>query len=476
MEAIMGLEIHVHLQTNSKLFCSCSTDYDGKTPNSNTCPICLGFPGSKPKINRKAIEHAIVIAKALNCEILPEINFSRKNYFYPDLPKNFQITQFEVPFAENGHLLTESGSIRIRRIHLEEDPAKLVHVGGDITTAQYTLIDYNRSGIPLIEIVTEPDIKSTKEARRFLNKISLILDHLGVYNPTAEGAIRIDSNVSLEGGSRVEIKNITGFKSVEKALNFEIVRQRSMANMDIDVSRETRHFDPDTGTTLSLRKKESEEDYGYINEPDLLPIKITRDWINELVENMPELPDHLIERLINEYRISRLQSRIIVNTGSDLSDFFEKCCTLYKNPQKVANWIVTFLLKSLNFEGLTIKTSSVRPETFVELLKLIDDGEISERLAKELIKEYTRSGESPSKIVKQKNLGLLGVDELRQSVESVLKNNLDAVKDYQSGKKKAADYLLGQVIRKIRARANHKEIKRMINEILNSKENASVAQ
>jgi aspartyl-tRNA(Asn)/glutamyl-tRNA(Gln) amidotransferase subunit B len=465
MEAIMGLEVHVQLLTESKLFCSCSTK-TGKNPNKNTCPICLGFPGSKPKVNRKAVEHGVVIAEALNCTHVPEIRFSRKNYFYPDMPKNFQITQYEVPLAKGGHLLLDEKKIGITRIHLEEDPAKLIHVGGDITNAKYNLIDYNRAGTPLIEIVTEPDIRSTKEARIFLEKLSLILDHLGVYDPSGDGSMRVDANISIEGGQRVEVKNITGFRNVEKALNYEIVRQRSMANMGIAVQRETRHFDAETGTTSSLRTKEQEEDYGYIIEPDLVKITLDSSWVDELVSGMPELPDHRVERLIEQYGISRLQSKIIVHTGLDMSRFYEDSCMLYGDPKKVANWVVTFLLKSLNYEGLTVRTSKVKPETFVELLELIDEGVIMERLAKELIKDYTVSGVSPRRIVEDKGLGLLAIDQLRAVVVEVVSENPQAVEDYRSGKEKAVEFLLGQVLRRVKARGNPNKVRELILEVL----------
>ncbi|MCW4050979.1 MAG: Asp-tRNA(Asn)/Glu-tRNA(Gln) amidotransferase subunit GatB [Candidatus Bathyarchaeota archaeon] len=469
MKATIGLEIHVHLLTDSKLFCSCRTSLMGKEPNENTCPICLGFPGSKPKANKRAIDHGIVLAKALSCSLVPEIRFSRKNYFYPDMPKNFQITQYEVPLAMNGYVMLGNRKIRIRRVHLEEDPAKLIHVGGDITTARYNHIDYNRAGIPLVEIVTEPDLEDTKEARLFLEKLSVILDHLGVYDPTTEGAIRVDANVSIDGGQRVEVKNITGFRNVEKALNYEVVRQKSMANMGIDVSRETRHFDAESGTTSSLRKKETEDDYGYIIEPDLVKIKLHSEWVDKLTESMPELPDHRIERFIEQYSIGRFQAGIIVNTGLQLSLFYEECCNLYKDPKIVVNWIVTYLLKSLNYERLNIKESKVKPETFVELLKLIDEGVISERTAKELIKEYTVSGESPRKIVKEKNLSLMSEDELHKVVSEVIEENPKAVNDYQSGHVKAAEYLIGQVLRKTRARAAVDTVRKLITDMMESK-------
>jgi aspartyl-tRNA(Asn)/glutamyl-tRNA(Gln) amidotransferase subunit B len=470
MKAVMGLEIHVQLKTESKLFCSCSTDSEKAPPNGNTCPICLGFPGSKPKLNRKVVEHGVKVAQALNCSVLPEIWFSRKNYFYPDMPKNFQITQYEVPLAEGGHLLLNDRRIGIMRVHLEEDPARLVHVGGSITSALYTLIDYNRSGVPLVEIVTAPDITSPKEARQFLNKLSLILEHLGAYDPGREGSIRVDANISIEGGQRVEVKNITGFRTVEDALNYEIVRQRSMANMGIAVERETRHYDAESNTTSSLRTKEYEADYGYIIEPDLVKIELDPVWLGRLEAEMPELPDARVERFIEEYGVPRFQSGIIVNTGLDLSDFYEEACSLYPKPLEVASWVVTFLLKSLNYEGLSLRESRVKPDTFVELLALIEEGTISERLARELIKEYVSTGESPRALVEFRGLALMGRGELREMVGIVIAANPKAVEDYRAGTEKALDFLLGQVLRRIRARAEPLELKKLIKETLEEME------
>jgi aspartyl-tRNA(Asn)/glutamyl-tRNA(Gln) amidotransferase subunit B len=470
MEATIGLEIHVHLLTESKLFCRCSTATECKEPNENTCPICMGFPGNKPLVNKRAIEQGLTISEALNCDISPEVVFSRKNYFYPDMPKNFQITQYEIPLGKGGYLVLGEREIGIRRVHLEEDPAKLVHVGGDIISAKHTLIDHNRAGIPLVEIVTEPDIEDTKEAREFLEKLSLILDHLGVYDPSGEGSIRIDANVSLGGGQRVEVKNITGFRNVEKALNYEIVRQRSMARMGLDVGRETRHFESDSETTVSLRKKETEEDYGYIIEPDLVKIRVTSDWLEGLHEKMPELPDQRVQRFMDEYGLSRFQSRVLVHSGLDLSNFYEKVCQVYHDPQTVANWVVTYLLKSLNFEGLSLSESKVRPETFVELLELIDEGTISERLAKELIKEYTVTGESPRNIVKEKRLGIMPADELKDIIDEVIEDHPQAVDDYHGGTEKAVEFLIGQVLRRVRARAKPNIVRKFIMEKLDSRE------
>lgn len=466
MRATIGLEIHVQLKTESKLFCSCSTDIDGKPPNSVVCPICLGYPGSKPMPNKRAVEYAITIAEALSSDILSVIRFSRKNYFYPDMAKNFQITQYEVPLARGGSLLVGEHRIGITRIHLEEDPAKLVHVGGGITDARGTLIDYNRAGVPLVEIVTDPDLQSTEEARNFLKKLSLTLEHLGVYDSHGEGSLRVDANVSVDGGNRVEVKNITGFRNVEKALNYEVVRQNSAINMGLEVARETRHFDAETGVTSTLRLKEQEEDYGYIAEPDLTQIHIGDEWISRLKESMPELPDQRIQRFVDEYGITWFQSDIIVNTGLSMSDFYEECCDLYSDSKNIANWLVTYLLKSLNYEGLSIEESKVRPETFIELLVLIDEETISERLAKELIKDYVNTGKSPRKIVEEKNLALLPVEELRNVVEEIIGENPRAAGDYRSGKAKAAEYLIGQVLRRVRARASANTVRELVLEAL----------
>jgi aspartyl-tRNA(Asn)/glutamyl-tRNA(Gln) amidotransferase subunit B len=469
VKATIGLEIHVQLDTSSKLFCSCSNDIDDAEPNKVVCPICMGYPGSKPMINRRALDHGIKIAQALNARILPLIRFSRKNYFYPDMAKNFQITQYEIPMAKEGYVLIGDHKIGVTRVHLEEDPAKLVHVGGSITNSRETLIDYNRAGVPLVEIVTDPDIGSTEEARDFLKKLSLILEYLGVYDPHSEGSLRVDANVSVAGGNRVEVKNITGFRNVEKALNYEIVRQNSAVNMGLEVARETRHFDAETGITSTLRLKEQEEDYGYIAEPDLTQIHISKEWINRIKDSMPELPDQRIQRLVDQYGISRFQSDIIVNIGLKMSEFYEECCKLYPDARNVANWLVTYLLKSLNFEGLRLEMSLVQPETFTELLVLIDEGIISERLAKELIKDYVKTGKSPRKLVEEKELSLLPVNELRHIVSQVITENPEAVEDYRSGRRKAAEYLIGQVLRRVRARASANTVRELVLEALKEK-------
>jgi aspartyl-tRNA(Asn)/glutamyl-tRNA(Gln) amidotransferase subunit B len=445
MAVMIGLEVHVQLNTASKLFCSDSSDLRGKKQNTNTCPICLGFPGSKPVLNKKALDLGMMVALALNCEISKKCFFSRKTYFYPDMSKNFQITQYEEPLAVGGAVSMNGTKIRIRRVHIEEDPAKLVHMGGDITTAKYVLIDYNRSGIPLAEIVTEPDFESPKQARLFLDKLLSILEHLGAYDSSKEASIRVDANISFDGGERVEVKNITGFENVEKALNFEIIRQKGLARMQVKVERETRHFDAERGNTVGLRKKEFEEDYGYIFDPDLPVISVGADWLSQIKRDMPELPDQRTPRFVSQYKIPEYAASVIVYTDKYLADFFEECCKLYNKPDRVANWTVNYLLKSLNWRSERIRDSKVKSATFVELLKLIDANKITERYAKELIKTYVDTGTDPRELIKHEKL-LISESALKKAVEEVLKGNNGAVADFKAGKGEALQFLIGKVL------------------------------
>ncbi len=462
MKTMIGLEIHVHILSKSKLFCSCLADNEKSKPNSSVCEICSGQPGAKPMLNRKIIDSAMTVAMALNCSINRETFFSRKTYFYPDMPKNYQITQYEVPLAVEGLMDILGKQIRIRRIHVEEDPGKLIHVGGDITSARYVLIDYNRSGIPLIEIVTEPDFENTKEVREFLSKLRSILEHLEVYDSSKEASLRVDANISVDGGSRVEIKNITGFANVEKALNYEIARQQSLARMGIDVTRETRHFDADANTTASLRKKEFEEDYGYIFEPDLPMIEISDEWMKGIADRLPELPDARVARFVEKYMIARDQSKVIVYLDKALADFFEDCVKLYNKPSEISKWIVTDLLKSLNWNSMSLRQSKVRAETFVELLRMIESGEITARLAKELIKEYAVSGENPKDMVKSKSVSTYGEKELGKIIDDAIKENTRAADDYKKGNLKSLQYLLGEVLKKTGKAADPKLIRKLL--------------
>ncbi len=468
---MIGLEVHCQLNTESKLFCGDSSDHRGKEPNECTCPICLGYPGSKPVINKKAIEHGMRIAMALNCRIADEMFFSRKTYFYPDMSKNYQITQYEIPLCSNGYLTVGELKVRIRRVHIEEDPARLQHVGGDITNAEYTLIDYNRSGIALAEIVTEPDFTTPKQARQFLEILLSILEHLGVYDSEKEATIRCDANISLDGGERVEVKNITGFENVEKALNFEIIRQNGMKRMEVVVQRETRHFDAEAGNTKSLRKKEYEEDYGYIFDPDLPTIRVTAGWLESIKKTQPELPDQRVLRFVKDYKIGDYDAHVLVYTDKNLADFYELCCRKYGKPEVVAKWTMNYLLKSLNWRRERINNSKVRIDTFVEFLRLIESGKITERFAKELIKEYVDTGESPAMLA-EKGAQELSDSDLDVVVEKVLQENRKAADEFRSGKEDALKFLIGRALAATQKRADPNRLRDMLLKHLN----ASIAQ
>ncbi len=464
MKAKIGLEVHVHLLSKSKLFCSSPADYEDKEPNENVCPICLGLPGSKPALNKKVVESATMVARALNCQVSPTMFFSRKSYFYPDMPKNFQITQYEIPIATNGELGVGGKKIRIRRIQIEEDPGKLVHVGGSITSAKYVLVDYNRAGIPLVEIVTEPDFEDVRQVREFLSKLQSILEHLEVYDPSKEASLRVDANVSIDGGIRVEIKNITGFASVEKAISYEIVRQENLVRMGMQVAMETRHFDENTKMTVSLRKKETEEDYGYIFEPDLPEFNISGKQVASIEKQMPELPDARVKRFVKSYKIPENQAQIIVYTDKALADFFEECVKLFKKPNFVSRWVVTDLLKVLNWNSLTIKKSKVTPRIFTEFLKSMDDGDITERLGKELIKDLVPTGKSVKELIIEKGLPK-GID-LEAAVKDVIKENKKAVDDYKAGNEKSVQFLIGQVLKKTKASGDPNKIMELIKKLI----------
>ena len=466
IRVMIGLEVHCQLNTESKLFCRCEAYPKGAKPNGSTCEICLGYPGTKPVLNKKAIDHVIRIGMALGCVINPETYFSRKTYFYPDMPKNFQITQYEIPIASVGKVDVNGSAIRIRRVHLEEDPARIIYANGSLETTSYVWVDYNRAGVPLAEIVTEPDMKSPKEARAFLEKLSAILDYLKVYDQSRGASLRVDANISIEGGERAEIKNITGFESVEKALSYELVRQQNVLRTGGRVERETRHFDEVAKTTRTLRKKEFEEDYGYIFDPDLPVLRITDEWTGGIAGSMPELPDAMAERLSKDYGISAYDARVIVYTGRDFASFFEDTCRIYSKPEAVSRWMVNYLLKSLNWRSERISQSSVRPETFAELLEMIGSGSVNERYAKELIKEYVDTGTRPSEIA-----GRAGSQptrgELEITVKKVIRENVKAASELRSGKLEAMQYLIGLVLKETKNRVDPREIARMISEELN---------
>ncbi|MDD1723876.1 MAG: Asp-tRNA(Asn)/Glu-tRNA(Gln) amidotransferase subunit GatB [Methanospirillum sp.] len=464
---IIGLEIHCQLNTKSKMFCSCSTDFRDNEPNTHTCPVCLGLPGSMPTINKRAIEFALRVAKALNCEILEEAEFSRKNYFYPDLDKAYQITQYDKPLAERGRLLIDGDNgerdIRITRIHLEEDPGRSVHMG-TTDRGKYTLVDYNRSGIPLIEIVTEPDLRSPKEARKFLNKLRATLEYLDVFDSEKEGSLRVDANISIKGSERVEVKNISSYKGVEKALTFEVTRQKNLLRRNQPVTRETRHFVEARGITTSSRSKEEENDYRYFPEPDLLPLRVS-DWVEGII--LPELPDARRERFISRYGCSAEHAKTL--TGElKLADFFEKVAD--NDPSLASTWIADYLLGELNYRDFSIDAMPV--EHFRQLLSLLKKETITDKSGVEILRiildtvKEGKSPEMPETIVSRLGLAKTGGNQVQDMIREVIAEQPAAVSDYYAGKMQALNFLVGQVMKKCRGRADPGELNRLLIEAL----------
>ncbi|RLI28514.1 Asp-tRNA(Asn)/Glu-tRNA(Gln) amidotransferase GatCAB subunit B [Candidatus Bathyarchaeota archaeon] len=454
----IGLEVHCQLTSlKTKLFCSCPTDYRGKPPNTNVCPVCMGEPGTLPVLNKEAVRAAVMVALALHSKISRFTYFTRKNYFYPDMAKNFQISQYDgvggAPIAKGGYVDLGNGKVvRIRRLQLEEDPARLVYEG-TIDTATATLVDYNRHGVALIEIVTEPDITSPEDARRFLQKLRSILEHLGVFDGELEGSMRCDANISLEGGVRVEIKNISSYKDVERALRFEITRQSSLISRGIRVARETRFWDERRRVTVSLRVKETEEDYRYFPEPDLPPVMITDEFIDEVKRSLPTLPDERKRIFVEKYGVSEQNAEVLVNDKA-LADFFEECLKHYGKAQELSNLLVGDFLAQLHSLNLSVREVKVRPEYVAKLLKLLDKKVLTGHLAKTVLREMLKTGRDPEAIVEEKGLRRISSREmLEEIVDRVFRENQKAVEDALVNEK-AVHFLVGQVMRITRGKAD----------------------
>ncbi|MEM1941554.1 MAG: Asp-tRNA(Asn)/Glu-tRNA(Gln) amidotransferase subunit GatB [Candidatus Nitrosocaldus sp.] len=479
----IGLEIHCQLTAlRSKLFCTCPADYRGKEPNTNVCPVCLGMPGTLPLLNRRAIEYAMMLALVLNCKIPSRITFYRKNYFYPDLPKNFQITQYNAyeqasvgvdGVVELDDLDGSSKTIRIRRLQLEEDPGRLAY-DGSIDRSNYALVDYNRAGVALVEIVSEPDFNAPNEVRLFLNRLASILEHLGICNPALEGAVRCDANVSIGEQARVEIKNINSFKDVERAVTFEITRQRSLAARGIEIRGETRHWDDARRITVQARAKEEEEDYRYFPEPDIPSIVISSKDVEAIKTSMPELPHARVERFVNVYSLSRDTAKILVGE-KHLADLFEASIKYYDNARSVANWIVTDLKGYLERyddgggDGSSSSSNSVilakvTPKHIAELAMLVDSGKINRATARQILQRVIATGMLPSAIVQSINVDMLSnKDELASIVDKVIEEERKAFMDALSNEK-ALNYLLGKVMRYSNGRADPKLVLSMLKE------------
>lgn len=474
-EAVIGLEVHAQLRTESKLFCSCSTRF-GASPNSQVCPICTGQPGVLPVINKKAVEFALKIALALGCKINLYSLMARKHYFYPDLPKNYQISQYELPIAEGGAVEIELNGqkkrIGLTRIHLEEDAGKLVHD----EKQPYSYVDFNRTGVPLLEIVSKPEISSPEEAVAYLKTLRSIVRYLGICDGNMEeGSLRCDANVSVRPkgsetfGTKVELKNMNSFKHVEKALAYEIKRQIGLLLEGKEVIQETRLYDEATQTTHPMRGKEEAHDYCYFPDPDLIEIKLEESLLEKIKDEIPELPQAKKARFERDYGLSSNEASILTEEKT-LADFFEETVKLYPNPKAIANFILTEVLRYLNRDRVDISETRLTPLYLAELLELVERELISITLAKQQVfPEVYAKGVSPKKIVEEKNLLQESSEEgLRKICEEVLKENPSEVEKYKTGKKGLLGFFVGQAMKKTQGKANPKLLNKIFTELLES--------
>jgi aspartyl-tRNA(Asn)/glutamyl-tRNA(Gln) amidotransferase subunit B len=462
-EPVIGLEVHAQLKTETKIFCSCTTAF-GNAPNANTCPVCTGMPGVLPVLNKKAVTFAIKAALATHCTIAEESRFDRKNYFYPDLPKGYQISQYAAPIAEHGHLDIETDqtgekSIGITRIHMEEDAGKLIH---DPVRGK-SMVDLNRTGVPLIEIVSEPDIRTPAEAGAYLRKLHAILRYIDVCDGNMEqGSFRCDANISLRPrgrdafGTRTELKNLNSFRHVEKAIQYEIDRQAYVLEQGASVIQETRLWDPSANKTVSMRGKEQAHDYRYFPDPDLVPLIVDQGWINQVADQMPELPDAKKKRFMSDYQLSAYDAQILT-ADINLADFFESCVKNLSNVKQAANWISTTLLGLLNARGLDITQSPVSAEDFGTLMGLLESDTVTAATAKTVFEEMAQTGADPVAIVKEKGLEQVSdTAEIHSLVDTVLAENPNEVAAFQNGKTKLFSFFMGQIMKKTRGKADPK--------------------
>lgn len=466
----IGLEIHCQLTgLKSKLFCSCHCNYREYSPNANICPTCTGFPGTLPLLNQKAIEIAAMVGMALKCTIPSTILFYRKNYFYLDLPKNFQLTQYNAygitSIGTDGLLGYGQGEARIRRVQLEEDPGRLSYVDG----SSGSLIDYNRAGVPLVEIVTEPDFHDPKDVRLFLNKLASIVEHLGVCDTSLEGAVRCDANISVRNSRRVEIKNVSSFGDVEKALKFEMTRQKAMLNYEMEIRGETRHWDEQRKITKQSRTKEEEQDYRYFYEPDIPSIEIDKDYLNELHSKMPELPDERKKRFINYYKLTEHVSQVLIE-HKDLADYFEESVKIYFAPKEISNIIVTDIMSYADDNskklGSTIRNIKMTPKQLAEIARMIKEGVVNRKTAKQILYEAVVSGRLITSSENETNFRKIDDEGLiLQSIEKVFETESLAVVDAKKNPS-VSNYLLGKVMDLTKGRADPRRALSLINKKL----------
>ena len=480
---VIGLEVHVQLETETKIFCGCSTDTEDAEPNTNTCPVCLGLPGSLPVLNEAAVEAAVKLGKAIEADIPERTRFHRKNYFYPDLPKGFQITQYDAPICADGHLeISHEGERReigIERAHLEEDPGSLQHAGGHIDTADYTLVDYNRAGVPLMEIVTEPDFRGPEEVRAFLSKLEEVLEYLGIYDSQRDGSLRVDANISLveaeavaadgsieqsvlEAANRTEVKNISSHKGAETALAYEVTRQRNAIERGREVTQETRHWDESRGITVSMREKEAEKEYRYFREADIPPLEVAH-WTDEIP--IPELPEARRDRFQTEYGLGSEAASKLTST-KQVADFFEAVAEQF-DPDLASAWVADILLGELNYRDMAITDVEDRFDELTRLVELVAEETITERNAREVVlRSMLDEGLSPDEVVAREDLGKTDEDEVVAAVDAAIEANPDAVEDVLAGEEGAINFLVGQVMQATGGRADPGDVHQLLEQRL----------
>lgn len=473
-ETVIGLEVHVELHTSSKIFCGCATSF-GAPPNTNTCPICLGHPGVLPVLNRQAVDYAMKAAMALNCTISRDTKFDRKNYFYPDSPKAYQISQYDKPIGENGWIEIEvdgqTKRIGITRLHLEEDAGKLTHVDGGYAS----LVDFNRVGTPLLEIVSEPDIRTPEEARAYLEKLRAIMLYCDVSDvKMEEGSMRCDANISIrpwgqeEFGIRAELKNMNSFRGVQRGLEYEEWRQAEILDDGDQVVQETRRWDEGQGKTISMRSKEEAHDYRYFPDPDLVSLAIDEAWIERIRATIPELPDARKARYTADYGLPSYDAEVIT-ASMQIADLFEESLQYTKDAKSVSNWIMGDLLGYMNANNLEFKDVQITGKGLGEMIGLIENGTISNKIAKTVFKSMVETGKGPKEIVEEQGLVQIS-DEgaIKAIVATVVANNPKSVADYQAGNDKAIGFIVGQVMKETKGKANPGLVNKLIVEALNS--------
>ena len=471
-ETVIGLEVHAQMLTETKIFCGCSTKF-GAAPNSHTCPVCLGMPGVLPVLNKRVVEFAMKMALATNCEINKSCEFARKNYFYPDLPKGYQISQYAYPLAEHGYILLdvngEQTKIGITRIHMEEDAGKLMH--DEHIPVSY--VDLNRTGVPLIEIVSEPDMRSSEEAAEYLKRLHEILVYLEICDGNMEeGSFRCDANVSIrpkgqkEFGTRAELKNMNSFRNVQRALEYEIKRQQYLVENGETVVQETRLWDDAQGATNSMRSKEEAHDYRYFPDPDLVPILVNDAWIEEIKKDLPELPLVKRERFVRDYQIPAYDAGVLT-ADKALANYYEEVVKLCAKPKVASNWIMGDVMKFLNEDKLDIHQCPIKAQSLANMIRLIEEGAISGKMAKEIVEDMYKTGKSPQMIIEEKGLvQITDEGELVKTITAIIEANPGQLKDYRGGKEKLFGFFVGQAMKATQGKANPQLVNELLKKML----------